>query len=134
MPGRELIDSLDAVRRHDFLRVGGFDDTGHTDDHTLYPKLQRRAAFIPAAVCHHYNVEDLEEVFSQGVWGGKSIHGDHGAKALVSYFLPFSLLRACRTALRLGLPAIVPYDVTFEAGIFWGILRRALRIDATYAR
>jgi glycosyltransferase involved in cell wall biosynthesis len=123
-----------AVRRADFLRVGGFDDTGHTDDHTLYPKLGRRALFIPEAICYHYNVEDLHEVFSQGVWGGKSIYLRYGPRALVHYLLPASFLRALRAAFRLRIPALVAYELTFEAGIFWGILRRTLRFDTGYAR
>jgi glycosyltransferase involved in cell wall biosynthesis len=123
-----------AVWREDFIRVGGFDDTGHTDDHTLFPKLGRRAVFVPEAICHHYNVEDLAEVFSQGVWGGKSIYHQWGARALLRYFPAWALIRAGITAWRMRRVAILPYDLVADCGIFWGVLRRVLRIDTTYAR
>jgi glycosyltransferase involved in cell wall biosynthesis len=123
-----------ALRREDFRRVGGFDDTGHTDDHTLFPKLGRRATFIREAVCYHYNVESLSEVFSQGIWGGKSMHRDHGARALVSLFPPRALFRGCVHAWRLRNPAVALYDLVSDTGAFWGAARRVLHIDRTYAR
>jgi glycosyltransferase involved in cell wall biosynthesis len=123
-----------ALRADLFRSVNGFDDTGHTDDRTLYPKLRRPARFVREAVCYHYNVETLREVFGQGVWGGKSLHLTHGARALLHYLLPLSLFRAVRTLLRERSPRSALYDLTFEAGIFWGVLRRSLRLDATHGR
>jgi len=123
-----------ALRRADYLRVGGFDDTGHTDDHTLYPKLMRRAAFVPQAICYHYNVENLAEVFSQGAWGGKSMYRERGARALLAVFPPRALVRAVGRAWRLRLPAIAVYDLVADTGAFWGILRLWFGIDRTYAR
>lgn len=123
-----------ALRADRFRSVGGFDDTGHTDDHTLFPKLGRRAVFVPDAVCYHYNVESLAEVFGQGVWGGKSIHLRYGARALLYYLFPRSLLRGLRTLLRDRSVTLALYDLTFEAGIFWGVLKRSLGLDRTYAR
>ena len=86
-----------ALRADLFQLVGGFEDTGYTDDHTLYPKLRQRAVFVEDAVCYHYNVETLGEVFGQGVWGGKSMHRQFGARALLHYLPPLALLRALRT-------------------------------------
>jgi glycosyltransferase involved in cell wall biosynthesis len=123
-----------ALRRDAFLSVGGFDDTGHTDDHTLNPKLGRKAVFVPEAICYHYNVETLAEVFAHGVWGGKSIHHRWGSRALASYFPPRSLLRAVWTAIRHRNPALAVYTTVAETGIFWGVFKRTLHLDRTYGR
>ncbi len=123
-----------ALRTDLFRSVGGFDDTGHTDDHTLFPKVGAHARFVPAAICFHYNVETLGEVFGQGVWGGKSIHHVRGARALLYYVLPRSLLRALRTLWRDRSVALAAYDVVFETGIFWGVLKRTVGMDRTYGR
>jgi glycosyltransferase involved in cell wall biosynthesis len=123
-----------ALRADAFHAAGGFDDTGHTDDHTLHPKLGEKAVFAPDAVCFHYNVETLGEVFGQGVWGGKSIHHAHGARALLHYAPPRSLLRALRTVAREQSVMLAVYDLVHEAGIFRGLLARSLRADAGYGR
>src|SRR5262249_34876077 len=123
-----------ALRRDLFVAVGGFDDTGHTDDQTLFPKLQSRAMFVPEAICYHYNVETLSEVFGQGVWGGTSVYLEYGPRALLYYVLPRSLIRAIGTGIRHRSLAILVYDVVVEAGIFLGLLKRTLRFDRTYGR
>jgi glycosyltransferase involved in cell wall biosynthesis len=114
-----------AVRRSDFLRVGGFDDIGFLDDQTLFPKLGRRARCVPEAVCRHYNPERLGEVYASGVWGAQSILHLHGRGALVTYFPLFGLFRAVRAGVRTGSLARVAYDLVYEMGIFRGLLRGA---------
>jgi glycosyltransferase involved in cell wall biosynthesis len=115
-----------AVRRDDFIRVGGFDDTGYLDDQTLFPKLGRRARFVPEAVCHHYNPERLSEVLAAGVWGAHSILLLHGPRALLHYLPPLSLARALRAGRRARSPERVLYDFVSECGIFWGLLVRTI--------
>ena len=123
-----------AVNRDAFLSVNGFDDTGHLDDQTLYPKLGRRAVFVSDAVCHHYNPERLGEVFASGIWGGKSSALRHGRSTIAHYSLPFSLPRAIRSAWRLRNPAILIHDLTFDLGAFYGVVRLFLGIDRGYGK
>jgi len=123
-----------ALWRDLFVSVGGFNDTGHTDDQTLHPKVGRRAMFIPEAVCYHYNVETLGEVFGHGVWSGKSIYHRYGARALAHYVLPRSVLRAIAMGVRSGSVALVIYELVTDLGIFWGVLKRTLSLDRTNAR
>lgn len=116
-----------AIRRADFLRVGGFDDTGYLDDQTLFPKLGRRARFVPEAVCHHYNPERLREVFAAGVWGAHSILLLHGPRALLHYLPPLSLARALRSGQLARSADRIMYEVVSECGIFWGLLVRTIQ-------
>lgn len=113
-----------AIRRADFLRVGGFDDIGYLDDQTLFPKLARRARFVPEACCRHYNPERLCEVFAAGVWGAHSILLLHGPRALLHYLPPLSLARALRAGRRARSPERALYDFVSECGVFWGLLVR----------
>jgi glycosyltransferase involved in cell wall biosynthesis len=123
-----------ALRSDVFRSAGGFEDAGYDDDHTLYPKIRQRAVFVTEAVCYHYNSETLTQVFGQGVWGGKSVYRKFGARALLRYSPPLTLLRALRTLFR-DLPGTLAiYDLTVETGIFWGVLRRCLRLGASYGR
>lgn len=113
-----------AVRRSDFLRVGGFDDIGFLDDQTLSPKLGARAVIVPDAVCRHYNAERLGEVFQAGVWGAQSILHLHGRGALVTYFPLFGLFHAVREGVRTWSVTRFTYDLVHGLGIFRGLLRR----------
>jgi glycosyltransferase involved in cell wall biosynthesis len=118
-----------ALPRERFLAVGGFSDTGFLDDQSLYPKLGRKACFVRGALCHHHNPERLGEVFASGVWGGKSVHHLHGARALVRYSLPLAVIRAAAAALRHGIPAMLVYGTVHDTGVFWGVLKRVLGVE-----
>jgi glycosyltransferase involved in cell wall biosynthesis len=118
-----------ALPRERFLAVGGFSDTGFLDDQSLFPKLGRRACFVRGALCHHHNPERLGEVFASGVWGGKSVHHLHGARALIRYAPPLTVLRAVAAAFEYGIPAMFVYVAVYDTGVFWGVLKRALGID-----
>jgi glycosyltransferase involved in cell wall biosynthesis len=116
-----------AIRRADFLRVGGFDDAGYLDDQTLFPKVGRRARLVPEAVCRHYNPERLSEVYAAGVWGAHSILLLHGPRALLTYLPPLTLWRALRAGLRSRSFDRFAYDCAGEWGIFTGLLARVGR-------
>jgi glycosyltransferase involved in cell wall biosynthesis len=115
-----------AVRRADFLAVGGFDETGYLDDQSLAPKLAARAVFADGAYCRHYNPETLGEVFRMGCWSGKSVHDLRGARGLLDYAPPRIPWHALSAALHHGMPALLIYRLVLEFGVFWGVLRRVL--------
>ncbi|MFI5208658.1 MAG: glycosyltransferase [Gemmatimonadales bacterium] len=112
-----------AIRKADYLRVGGFDEIGFMDDQTLFPKLNVRAWLLDGAICWHYNFERLGEVFASGRWAARSIMHLHGRKALVTYLPIFSLVRAVREAIRHRMAAMVAFVTVYELGIFAGLLR-----------
>ena len=113
-----------AIRKADFLRVGGFDDIGYLDDQTLFPKLGVRARLVAEAACSHYNAETLGEVFAAGEWGAHSIAVLHGFKAIGHYQPLLSVPRAVMAALRGRLPALAIYQSVYDGGVCWGLLRR----------
>jgi glycosyltransferase involved in cell wall biosynthesis len=116
-----------AVRRADFLRVGGFDDVGYLDDQTLFPKLGRRARLVPEAACRHYNPERLGEVFALGTWAAHTVLHLHGRRTLLRYFPLFGLWRSVTAGVRARSATRFAYDLTHETGVWWGLLRRVAR-------
>ncbi|MFI5279445.1 MAG: glycosyltransferase family 2 protein [Gemmatimonadales bacterium] len=111
-----------AIRKADYLRVGGFDEIGFMDDQTLFPKLNVRARLLEDAICWHYNLETLGEAFASGRWAARSILHLHGRKALVTYLPVFSLVRAVREGFRHRMAAMVPFVTAYELGVFAGLL------------
>jgi len=118
-----------AILKERFLAVGGFEDTGYTDDQSLTPKLGQRAAFVRQARCEHYNPDRLSEVFRMGVWGGKSVHHLHGKRAALSRFPLVVFLESLGAASRHGMPALTVYQTVFGTGVWWGVCKRALDLD-----
>jgi glycosyltransferase involved in cell wall biosynthesis len=112
-----------AVRRDRFLEVGGYDDIGFLDDQTLCPKLGKRAMIVGDAICRHYNLETLGEVYGAGRWAGKSIALKYGPKCLVSYFPPRRLATGIRDALKHRRPAMAPFHAVYGTGVFIGALK-----------
>ncbi|HWO89870.1 MAG TPA: glycosyltransferase family 2 protein [Gemmatimonadales bacterium] len=115
-----------AIRRTDFISVGGFDETGYLDDQSLAPKLAARAAFVDGAHCSHHNPETLREIARMGIWSGKSVYHLQGARGLISFAPPRVLWRAVVAGMRHRMVAMVPYTLALELGIFWGVMRRVL--------
>lgn len=111
-----------AIRKADYLRVGGFDEIGFMDDQTLYPKLNVRARIVPDARCWHYNLETLGETYASGRWAARSILHLHGRKALFTYFPLFSLGRGVRQAFAHRMVAMAAFVIVYELGIFAGLL------------
>ena len=119
-----------AVRKGDFLQVGGFDDRGYVDDQTLCPKLGKRAKFVTEASARHYNPETLREVWALGRWSGKSLPFKYGLKGMVAYaLLPLALVRGLRSAVRERNPWLVPYCVVRDAGAFCSILLMGVGLE-----
>jgi glycosyltransferase involved in cell wall biosynthesis len=111
-----------AVRKSDYVRVSGFDEIGFMDDQTLFPKLNVRARLLEDAICWHYNLETLGEVFASGRWAARSIVHLHGRKALVTYLPVFSLLRGMREAFAHRVAALAVFVIVYELGVFVGLL------------
>jgi glycosyltransferase involved in cell wall biosynthesis len=123
-----------AIKKDTFLGVSGFDNTGFFDDQTLYPKLKQKARFVEGAVCYHYNPETLGEVFSSGIWGGKSIAHRYGFKSVLSYSPLPALFFAFRTGIEKKSLVLTVYDATYRIGLFFGITRLLLSINKRYGK
>lgn len=62
-----------AIRRDNFLRLGGFDPKyGYADDQTLWFKYKIKPVVAPNTVCYHKNPETLKGTYKQADWIGAS--------------------------------------------------------------
>lgn len=86
-----------AILKSEFEKVGGFDTTGeYTDDWSLSRKLKMMSYAVDGAVYYHSNPDNLNEVWKQARWIGKSefISGNllRKIKSIIFYSLPFSII------------------------------------------
>jgi len=123
-----------AILKSEFMRVGGFNDTGYLDDQTLFAKLGVKARFVKEAVCRHYNVETLSEVYALGRWQGKSIAYLHGSRALLGFFPLFAFWHAGVGLYRHGYLPMASYILVHRWGAFTGILGFVWTGGKTYGR
>jgi glycosyltransferase involved in cell wall biosynthesis len=113
-----------AIRKEDFMRVGGFDSTGYHDDHTVARKLGQTARRVPGAICYHYNPESFKDVFASAHWIGKSDKQPTGLKEWLRR-TPFGALkRGIARAREENEPFYVIFDQVYSFGILTGMFRR----------
>lgn len=63
-----------AIRRKNFLELGGFDPSyGYADDQSLWIKYGIRPLVAMNTTCYHRNPESLKETYKQSRWIGASI-------------------------------------------------------------
>lgn len=62
-----------AIKRKDFLRLGGFDSKyGYADDQTFYYKYGMKPFVAKNTTCYHKNPSTLKSTYNQAKWIGKS--------------------------------------------------------------
>ena len=112
-----------AILKSEFMRVGGFDSIGYTDDWTLVNKLGYQPKATRAKF-YHYNPDSLNSVFSQAYWIGQRQYklGKLGTFITLVKFNPvFSLI--------VGLVKAVQHlelrFIFFKLVHDWGIVRGA---------
>lgn len=99
-----------AMRKSEFIRLGGFDPTyGYADDQTFWLKYRLQPYVAPNTTCFHRNPESLRETYKQSRWIGASLENFWtrlpGINLLVPPFLylispfavPFMALRKSRS-------------------------------------
>ncbi len=80
-----------AIRKKEFLSVGGFDPGGYTDDYSLSRKLGFLPLVIDDAIIYHQNPEKLTEVFFHAKWVSKRSY-KYGVLGIIYTFLKLNLL------------------------------------------
>lgn len=121
----ELGDDFRAILKSEFLRVGGFDNTGYTDTWTLHQKLGYRPTNAPDAQYYHYNPESLSEIFHSARWIGRRRYklGRIGTTLTIFKRLPiFSLFRGVTKSIQYHELSFIPFFFAYD----WGILNGAL--------
>jgi len=111
-----------AIRREDFLLVGGYDNTGYEDDESPIRKLGIKARAAPGAVCYHNNPASLREVFASARWIGKSQQAPKTFLNLLRHTPPWSLKNSVKRTIRYRNPFFPIFKVVFDFGILNGII------------
>ena len=114
-----------AILKKEFVKAGGFDSGGYTDDYSLSDKLGYMADNAPGAKVYHKNPDNLQEVFYQAKWAAKR-HYKFGllgiilsmARALALPFSPGTWYKAVNSKE----PRFIIFRLIYGIGIFLGIL------------
>ena len=115
-----------AILRTEFDRVGGFTPGGYNDDWSLSEKLGYEADIAEKAIFYHKNPDSLSEIFKHAQWVGKRSYkfGIFGSLiSLVRSSLPISLIVGLVKAFIYGQPMFLIFKVTYDFGVFIGILK-----------
>ncbi len=118
-----------AILKSEFLKAGGFEKTGYTDDWSLSEKLGYKASLAKGAFYYHYNPENLREVFFQAKWRAKrkykgGVLGDFFH--LLKSFLPISLIISFFKAVWFNKAEFLIFKIVFDFGSFVGLLEKIL--------
>jgi glycosyltransferase involved in cell wall biosynthesis len=116
-----------AVRRSDFLRVGGYDDVGYGEDMTLAPKLGVPAIAVPGAVIWHHNPDSLGEIWGNARWIGRGVRVREIPHVVRRYWPGRSLRLGWRIARRSGRPRFLAFKLVYDAGVVLGYVQSQLR-------
>lgn len=116
-----------AIRRADFLAVGGYDDIGYSEDHSLSRKLGRLAVNAPGAICYHNNPGTLKDVYLSARWFGRGDQIQRDPAAVLRHTLPFSLKNGLVRAVRRRNPYYPIFKVVHDFGVLVGMIQRTFR-------
>jgi glycosyltransferase involved in cell wall biosynthesis len=120
-PDRQAV--FRAIRRDDFLRVGGFAPGGYDDDYSLAQRLGTLAVAAPGAIVYHTNPSRLGEIYCHARWIGAS---DAVPQTLAEFwrYCPLNPRgKDWRALTRLGEHALPLFRIVYGAGICAGMLR-----------
>lgn len=120
-----------AILKSEFDKVKGFDGIGYVDDHTLAKKLGVEAVNAPNAVFYHKNPENLDEIYQQARWIGKSEFKNRKIKnedlmkvfTIIRYSFPFSLLIGLYKSLKYQLPQFLIFKLVFDFAIEVSVIK-----------
>lgn len=115
-----------AIRRKDFLAVGGYDDMGYSEDHSLSRKLGRLAVSAPGAICYHSNPGSLKDVYLSARWFGRGDQIRRDFITALRHTLSFSLKNGLMRAKRHRNVYYPIFQVVYDFGVLMGIVQRAL--------
>jgi glycosyltransferase involved in cell wall biosynthesis len=116
-----------ALRREQFLAVGGYDDVGYGEDMTLAPKLGGLADAAVGASLLHFNPDTPWEIFENARWIGRGFDVQYVAHP-VRDNLPWAALRRAINDLARGAPwQVIPARLAYSTGFLVGLASRRWR-------
>lgn len=119
-----------AILKKEFIKVGGFNDTGYTDTWTLSEKLGYKPRVVEGAKYFHSNPETLGEVFIQAKWRSKREYkfGFLGKIiTLIRVSLPVSIILGVIKSLRYKELRFIIFKIIYDLGQFLGILEMTFK-------
>jgi len=119
-----------AIRRKEFVSVGGYDDMGYSEDHSLARKLGRLAVHAPGAICYHSNPGSLKDVYLSARWFGRGDQIRRDFATILRHTLPFSLKKGLPRAIQRRNQHYPIFKVVYDFGVLVGMAQRALRPEA----
>jgi glycosyltransferase involved in cell wall biosynthesis len=116
-----------AIRRSDFLAVGGYDDMGYSEDHSLSRKLDELARHAPGAICYHSNPNSLKDIYLSARWYGRGDQVRRNLGEVVRHTPAFSLKNGLVRALARRTARYPVFQLVYDAGLLVGMAQRATR-------
>lgn len=118
------LDIFRALRKKDFMRVGGFDSRkGYFDDATLSEKLNRKSDVVVQPIAYHYNPASMSEVFYSARWIGKSPRIDMSLQNIFRYSVVNSVRNALKKVIHGAPLSYILFKVVYDTGMLCGILQ-----------
>ncbi|PKK90582.1 MAG: hypothetical protein CVV64_09500 [Candidatus Wallbacteria bacterium HGW-Wallbacteria-1] len=115
-----------AMRREDFLAIGGYDDIGVGEDFTISRKMNALAHNAPGAIIYHENPGTLGETIRDARWYGRGWYMKKGIsgklRGLLRHLPPFSLVFGMAKAIGTGCPLYFPYKIIHGLAVAAGIV------------
>jgi len=115
-----------AIRRIDFNAVGGYDDKGYSEDHSLSRKLGKSAIHAPGAICYHSNPGSLKDVYLSARWFGRGDQINRNLSTILRHTLPFSIKNGITRAVRRRNPQYPIFQLVYDFGVLAGMAQRIL--------
>ncbi len=113
-----------AIKRSVFLAVGGYDDMGYSEDHSLSRKLGQMAVHAPGAICYHSNPGSLKDVYLSARWFGRGDQIERSLGVILRHTLPFSLKNGLRRAIRRRNAHYPIFQIVYDFGVLAGMIQR----------
>ena len=119
-------DVFRAILKTEFFSVGGYDDIGCSQDHTVSRKLGKKALFAERAVCYHRNPGSLGEVYRDARWYGKGDQVNRDFGYIMRRSPPFSLKNGVKRAWKHRTWQCLPFQLVYDFGVLHGMVARAV--------
>ena len=115
-----------AIKKKEFLMVGGFDPIGFTDDWTLSLKLGFKADSAKGSICYHDNPSSAKDVFLQARWIGKNefMTGSFIRKLynLIRFNPLVQFVRSFYLSFKFCMPFLIVFSIVYSSAVTVSII------------
>jgi len=119
-----------AILKTEFVKAGGFDNTGYTDTWSLAKKLGYKPLNSPNAVYYHFNPETYKEVFNSSQWIGERKYKLDKIGSFIVIFRSFfilSLLKGLFRAIIYFEWQFILFQLVYDFGITQGAIKKIIK-------